>query len=471
MKIKLKKFTEFSKSILPNEAKYLASIHKFTDSEKIRIMEQLVSNALSQDQFSKFDTAFDKRKYTYIKTWIEKKLAAIDVDKTIDWLIVLKKKILTDAITASEEKQFLQHLSNYKEVDYNFQNLYELVKEYRSYLLIRMRYKDHHIVANFLQQFKSHYAKTRKIQEQLYTAITEITNQYTLNNNETKYWEKWLLKVFKTQEIDGRNRYQAFVLLAFMYTNYNENKKLKLLFDKIDIFFSQGQMYSRRLLSNYYAGRVLLHSKQNELAKAEYYGFLSIRQNNDDTLMYVNNFAAILLRNNKPKQALSLLETYKEHYTTTHNYHQKIGYTSYQIRALTELQQEELAEFRAKTFLKHYKAEVLKHRWHHFFTSYIGTLISQEKYMEILRLSNKFHLREKEKERRKKNSYVPNISWSISLSKYMEGKISANRLSDEIKEPLQGITPTENQKQLILQVMKKLSKNLPEAFVQLKSYL
>ncbi|MEM9685671.1 MAG: hypothetical protein AAF934_01975, partial [Bacteroidota bacterium] len=131
----------------------------------------------------------------------------------------------------------------------------------------------------------------------------------------------------------------------------------------------------------------------------------------------------------------------------------------------------ELAEFRAKTFLKHYKTQVLKHRWHHFFTSYIGALISQEKYIEVLRLSNKFHLREKEKERRKKNSYVPNISWSISLSKYMEGKIGANRLSDEIKEPLEGITPTENQKQLILQVMKKLSKNLPEAFLQSESYL
>ena len=471
MKIKLKKFTEFSKRILPNEANYLASVHRFVDEEKIRIIEQVIENALSPHQFKNFDTTYDKRKYTYVKNWIKRKLTAIDVDKTTDRLMALKKKILTDAITPAEEKQFLQYISNYKKVNYNFQNLYELAKEYRPYLLIRMRYKDHQTVAVFLANFELHYDKTIKIQEQLYTATVEITNQYTLNNNETRYWEKWLLKVFETLEIDGRNRYQAFILLAFMYTNYNENTKLKLIFDKIDEFFSRGQMYSRRLLSNYYASRVLMHSKQNELTKAEYYGFLSIRQNNDDTLMYLNNLAAILLKNDKPKQAFSLLETYRELYTTTHNYHQKIGYASYQIRALTELRQERLAESRARHFLKKYKSEVLKHRWHHFFTSYIGVLITLEKYMEVLKLAGKFNLKEKEKERRKKSNYVPNISWSISLSKYMEGKISESKLTTEMKEPLNGISPTENQKQLMLQVMNKLSRNLPEAFLQLKSHI
>ena len=182
--------------------------------------------------------------------------------------------------------------------------------------------------------------------------------------------------------------------------------------------------------------------------------------------MYLNNLVAILLRNNKPRQAFTLLEDYRELYATTHNYHQKIGYTSYQIRALTELHQENLAEAKAKNFLKQYKTEVLKHRWHHFFTSYIGVLITCEKYTDVLKLSNKFDLKEKEKERRKKSSYVPNISWSISLSKYMEGKISANRLSDEIKEPLRGISLTENQKQLMLRVMNKLSRNLPEVFLK-----
>jgi hypothetical protein len=42
MKIKLKKFTELSKRILPHEAQYLALIHNFQDEEKQQIFNQVV---------------------------------------------------------------------------------------------------------------------------------------------------------------------------------------------------------------------------------------------------------------------------------------------------------------------------------------------------------------------------------------------------------------------------------------------
>ncbi|WP_027126844.1 hypothetical protein [Gelidibacter mesophilus] len=441
------------------------------DGEKLQIIERIIVNALSQSRFTDFDISIDKRKYSYIKDWIEKKLQSIDVDANIGWLMALNQKILTDAITSDEEKAFLNYIASYKTIDFNFHNLYDLAKEYKSYLLVRMRYKDHQIVADFIKTYKSHYNKAQEIKEKLYTATTEITDQYTLNNNETMHLEKWLLKVFKDDLINGKNRYQAFVLLAFMYTNYNENDKLKVLFNQIDYYFSQGKMYSRRLLSNYYASRVLLHSKQDEFKEAEFYGYLSIRHNNNDTLMYLNNLVAILLRNNTPEKAFFLLEKHKDLYKETHNYHQKIGYCSYQIRVLSELQQNTLAEATAKTFLRKHKNEVLKHRWHHFFTSYISTLITQENYEDVLKLASKFDLIEKEKERQKQNNYVPNISWSISLSRYMEGKINSTRLLEEIKAPLLDIQPTTNQKQLMIKVIDRLSKNLPEAFLKLKSHI
>ncbi len=471
MKTKLKKFTEFSKTILPNEAKYLQTVYQFKGKEKQEISNLIVKNALSKNKAIAFDTSIDKRKYSYIKNWTQKKLASIDVDVTIDWLMSLKKKILTDAITSQEEKEFLQYIVAYKTIEYNFQSLYTLAKEYKSYLLVRMRYKDHKIVANFLKEYETNYKISKEIHEKLYEATTDITNQYTLNNIETKHLEKWLLQVFKDESIDGKNRYQAFVLLAFMYTNYNENDKLKLLFDQIDEYFSQGKMYSRRLLSNYYASRVLLHSKQNEFKEAEFYGYLSIRQNNNDTLMYLNNLVAILLRNNNPEKAFDLLHKYESLYKEIHNYHQKIGYCSYKVRVLSELHKYKQAEATARTFLRKHKNEVLKHRWHHFFTSYINVLVTEEKYEEVLKLASKFNLIEKEKERQKKNNYVPNISWSISLSRYMEGKINSSRLLEEIKKPLENIQPTINQKQLMFKVINKLSDNLPEAFFKLKSHI
>ncbi|WP_458628069.1 hypothetical protein [Winogradskyella sp. PC D3.3] len=471
MKTKLKKFTEFSKTILPNEAKYLESRYQFTDDEKLEIIKRLIANALSKNKRIDFDANINKRKYSYIKDWVEKKLRSIDVDATIAWIMSLKEKILTDAISAHEEKAFLHYISAYKSIEFNFQNLYDLAKEYKSYLLVRMRYKDHKIVADFLEAYLDSYTQAKATKDKLYDATTEITNQYTLNNNETKHLEKWLLHVFKSEDIDGKNRYQAFVLLAFMYTNYNENDKLKAIFDQIDYYFSQGEMYSRRLLSNYYASRVLLHSKQDEFEEAEFYGYLSIRQNNNDTLMYVNNLVAILLRNNTPEKAFSLLEKHHTLYKETHNYHQKIGYCSYQIRVLSELHKNKLAEATARTFLRQYKTEVLNHRWHHFFTSYFNVLIIQEKYEDVLKLSSKFNLIEKETERQKQSNYVPNISWSISLSRYMEGKINSSRLLEEIKAPLKNIQPSKNQKQLMIKVIDRLSNNLPEAFLKLKSHI
>jgi hypothetical protein len=98
-------------------------------------------------------------------------------------------------------------------------------------------------------------------------------------------------------------------------------------------------------------------------------------------------------------------------------------------------------------------------------------LIIQEKYEEVLKLAAKFNLIEKENERQKQSNYVPNISWSISLSRYMEGKINSVRLLDEIKAPLKDIQPTKNQKQLMIKVIDTLSNNLPEAFLKLKSHI
>ncbi|MGY8914717.1 MAG: hypothetical protein ACKVJF_06490, partial [Flavobacteriales bacterium] len=211
MKTKLKKFTEFSKTILPNEAKYLETRYQFVDEEKLQIIQLVIANALSQNSTKHFDAKIDKRKYSYIKDWIEKKLLNIDVDATIGWIMSLNQKIHTDAIASNEEKEFLNHIASYKTIDFNFQSLYELAKEYKSYLLVRMRYKDHQVIADFIKESKASYIKAREIKEKLYTATTEITNQYTLNNHETKHLEKWLLQVFKDDLISGKNRYQAFI--------------------------------------------------------------------------------------------------------------------------------------------------------------------------------------------------------------------------------------------------------------------
>ena len=213
-------------------------VANFQDVGKQEIFDTLIHNALFPESAKSFDDTIDKRKYHYIRTWVEQKLYTIDVDKIGNWLLDFKRKLFLDLITPKEEREILEYVKSYKRIGFNFQNLYELMKEYRSYLIIRLRYKDHKVVVDFLEEFSEPFEKSRKIQEKLYQATIEITEQYTSKKTQENHWERWLHKVFSTEGINGNNRYRAFILLAFMYSAQQNQVKLQKIFDEIDVFFS-----------------------------------------------------------------------------------------------------------------------------------------------------------------------------------------------------------------------------------------
>ncbi len=467
MKPKLKVFEEFSNSLLPHEARYLTSLAGFVDSEKKEIFDILVHNALNADSVKDFNPDIDKRKYHHIKTWVEKKLDQRDVDKVGAWILDFFKKLSLDLVTASDEREMLDYIKNYRRIGFNFQQLYNVMKEYRSYLLMRLRYDDHLIVKDFLDRFESANAKAVKIQQKLYEATEEITLQYTSKSNKTVPWEKWLMQVFVNEEINGINRYKAFILLAFMYNTERNTHKLQQIFDRIDVYFSQGQMYCRRVLYNYYSSRILLHSQLNDHEKAIYFGKLAVRQTNEDALMYVNNLVAVYLRTGHIKEALQLLENYKAVYENTHNDLQKITYISYYLRVLAEQGQLKKAENIGIYFLNKFESEIFEYRWHHFFTSYLTVLLLQENYAEILQLANRFGLSDREE----KTSFIPNLSWMIAVSSYMESKTDRKLLYEKIAGSLAKISMTASNRSIIAGTAEKLIQVLPELRSLFKSYL
>jgi len=471
MKPKLQIFENFSRSLLPHEARYLHSLGNFQDPEKHEVFKTLINNSLNPEGKIPFDTEIDKRKYYHIKSWAEKKLMTRDVDKIAEWLLDFDKKLSLDLVNAEEEQQMLDYVKNYRDITFNFQILYQIMRDYRSYLLIRMRYEDHVIISDFLEKYKDPYSRAIKIQEKLYQATIEITDQFTQNKSTSLYWEKWLHKVFVSENINGNNRYKAFILLTFLYNNTGDLEKLQQIFDEIDGFFSQGTLYCRRLLYNYYSSRVLLHSRQRNYESAVYYGKLSIRQMNEDTLMYVNNLVSIYLRLGQDKEALNLMEEYRTVYETNHNDLQKIIYISYNLRALTELNLSRKAENIGIYFLQKYESEILKLRWHHFFTSYFNTLLSNENYEVILQLDKKYGLSDLEDLRKNSASYVPNIKWAVSVAAFLENKISADKLYHTISESFKDFKITENNNELLEKNLVLLSKNLPELKEFFKSHL
>ena len=471
MKPKLKVFEDFSKALLPHEAKYLQSLGNFQEEDKREIFQNLIHNSLEPENEKSFNTDFDKRKYHHIKTWAEKKLSLRDVDQVAEWLLDFNKKLALDLITSEEEKVLIDYVKNYKGITFNFQILYQTMRDYRSYLLIRMRYDDHIIVSEFLENFQDSYNRAKEIEEKLYQATIEITDQFTRTKEASVYWEKWLKKVFEAETINGNNRYKAFILLAFMYNTTGNLKQLQTIFDQIDDFFSQGKLYCRRLLYNYYSSRVLLHSKQRNYEDAIYYGKLSLRQTNEDTLTYVNNLVSIYLRLNQHKEALDLLESYQSVYEKTQNSLQRIIYISYYLRALNELNLSKKAENIGIYFLQKYESEILKLRWHHFFTSYLNVLYKNENYATILQLDKKFGLTELEQLRKKSENFVPNLLWLISTASFLENKIYKEKYYSVLTESLSAIQLTNRNQDFIVENAGLLIKNLPELKKFFKSYI
>lgn len=470
MKPKLKVFEDFSKALLPHEARYLQSLGNFQEEEKREIFQNLIHNSLEPENELPFDPDFDKRKYHHIKTWAEKKLQLRDVDQVAEWLLDFNKKLALDLITSAEEKVLIDYVKNYKGITFNFQILYQTIRDYRSYLLIRMRYEDHIIISDFLENYKESYDRAKEIEEKLYQATIEITDQFTRTSDTSIYWEKWLKKVFEAETINGNNRYKAFILLAFMYNTNGNLKQLQTIFDQIDEYFSQGKLYCRRLLYNYYSSRVLLHSKQRNYVEAIYYGKLSIRQMNEDTLMYVNNLVSIYLRLDQHKEALDLLENYHSIYEKTHNSLQRIIYISYYLRALNELNLSKKAENIGIYFLQKYESEILKLQWHHFFTSYLNVLYKNENYVAILQLEKKFGLIDLERLRNKSDHFVPNLLWLISTASFVENKISKEKYYSVLNDSLATLKETERNQYFIQEITELLIKNLPELKLFFKSY-
>ena len=185
MREKLNKFTEFANSLLPHETQYLLTVQSFEDDKKLSILKQIDQNCRQIDQFTAYDTTLDKRKYTNLKNWIVNHLRAIDVDEQFEWMSFLERQITTDAITAAEEKKLLRAIRNYEHPHFYFIKFYQLVKVYRQFLLIRMRYEEYNLVNDFLNRYQEAYQTSTHINEQIHQASLDVVRQYSGGSTES----------------------------------------------------------------------------------------------------------------------------------------------------------------------------------------------------------------------------------------------------------------------------------------------
>lgn len=417
---KIARFHDFAASLLPHEVDFLEKNHRLKDPENIQILQQLKHCVYNPLQKSHFDRSIDKRKYSYMKKWILEKLEQIDADHFFFKLTEWDQKIMTDAISHDDEIELLQLIKKHTKPAYYFIRFYELVQNYRYYLLIRMRYNYLKTINAFLEHWKQTYNQSKAINQELHEATADIVDQYAHYNKESKQWEDRLISIFTDESLDGLNRYYAIVRLTFMYYNYKQYDKLNGLYAKLDLLIVDGTIYSKRILVNYYANRVLLHSRNNEPEKAIHFGMLSIRFKGADYIFYVTNLCTVLLRSEQYQEALKLMQANLSEWKQTISPHNKIGFASLYIQCLTRNKKAQQALSFAQGFLSANREEIQQFRWNLFFPSMLYAMLQLEKYPEMLKIIRKYNLITLDNEQKKRASYIPSIPWMQAIASYKE---------------------------------------------------
>ncbi len=472
MKTKLKKFTEFAAELLPHEADYLWSIQQFEDSEKIDILSRMRENAHNQSQLLPYNLAIDKRKYSSLMQWIQSKLDAIDVDLFFEWINEMERKVTTDAITSEEEKVLLRKIRKYQHPNHNFIKFFELAFKFRHFLLIRLRYKEHQQVHAFIEQYQGVYDRCKQVNRELHEVTVDLIEQFNARKTEgSPKWEPWLLQYFNDEQLDGFNRYMIVVRLTFLYFNTREFQKLKELYDTLDGMLSKGLFYTRRILYNYYANRLMLHSKFDVLQQAEEYGYLSIRQKNPDRIQYLSNLSSILIRRGKTEEALNLLKDSFAEVNKSTNFYHKVGFISFYIKCLNLSGNAKRGEMLAESLLRIHKDDILSQRWYSFFAAYIQSLAKQGKFLKVLQVFRKYELLSKDTEDQQKAVYLPTVRWYYEIALLKEGKIDAEVLIESIVGFSKVYLANPHKSFVINKVLNELEEFIPRSIVIAKSRL
>lgn len=469
MKPKLQVFQQFVSVLLPHELLYLNGIHQFQDEVNKGILDLMLEKVVHNRELN-FDPDIDKRKYFALIQWVKHKLSAIDVDLSFENINQLDSRIMTDTVDADTEKQLLA-LLKFLPSAYYFVKVYDLMLNFRQYLLIRMRFREHKLVNVWLEKYATAYHKSQEVYAELHQASLEITLEYKEGIVPSRDWAYWLGAVFRNDELDGLNRYFALVRLTFWHYNHRTYQQLLPFYDELETAFSKGQFYSKRILANYYSNRLLLHAQLDQLEEATAYGYLSIRGRNADYIYYINNLSAILLRKNMPKAALDLMRQAFPELKHYNNFHNRTGFVALFVRCLNETAQPQEGEKYAENFLNAYKEQVFEQRWHLLFSSYLQAMLLQQKFAKLIRIVRLNKLMEKEQQYRKRQHYLPALSWYYAVALFREGRLEQDELLAQLKEAALSVSPSQHRKIQLHQLVEELKKWAPAVFEKLKSTL
>ena len=198
--------------------------------------------------------------------------------------------------------------------------------------------------------------------------------------------------------------------------------------------------------------------------------FYSIKtmRTSSDYLFYMVNLCNVLIKQKKKEEAYKLMQSALSTLKQTGNYYYKIGFVSFYVRTLLEINKVNQAIEYASGFFDAFKNEIFEHRWHLFISNYLKALIHGKKYAKALSICRRYKLVTKEKQRMHRADYLPVIQYYSMVLEYQENQISKDKFLAALMKSSQEMMNNAYQTQRINDLLDEMHEYLPEEISELK---
>jgi tetratricopeptide (TPR) repeat protein len=423
---KLKKFTEFSDGLFPSEVAYVKANNDYRDSELLKILDRVEKRVLEENTDKEFDGSIDPRKYSKLQKSFKNKLSKIDVDRYYEWISKANYLINIDAIPPEEQTRILREIEIFEPGWYHMGSFYRLVERFDEYLVRRYREKDLKSVRAFLSSNRKNYLRNLETSEK----INSITDRVVFGrgNGELNKDLSWLLKVFYDEELSKKNRYGALVSFMMYHINLKNIDQVIEPMRILEKAIFDGDFYSRRILANFYANKLLLLNYRGKFEEAAFCGRQSIKHYTEDFLYYLNNYSSVLMHLNRCEIALSNMDRSMKVFKSTRDKGRKVIFISNYCRCLNRLGQYKKSVRIARRFLDEMGTQIMQYRWHYFFRIFFFALLQANESEQMMKIERKFKLVDRER----KSGLLPYLAILKLGASYREVRLSQKEFDSQL---------------------------------------
>lgn len=426
----LKKFYAFAESVFPTEVVHVINNNEISDPELLSILNRLYDFVFFPDKEVKFDTQIDARKYSRIIRYFETKLQKIDVDAFYAWITKTDFLITTDAIPPQEQQRILKEIKSFEPGWFHAMSFYTTMQNYKRYLLVRYREKDYEIVKKFLDEYRDNFENDLQIEDKIVELTAKFVTGELNGRQEYKKDLKWLLKVFYDTGNSKKNRYQALVAYNLYHITCRNIEPMLAPMTDLEEEMLNGEFYSRRILSNFYANKLLLKNFEGEYDTAAYCGFQSIKHYTEDYLYYLNNYCSVLMNLNRFHESLQHCKSALKIFKQSQDHGRKVIFAANYSRCLNNFLEYRKSIRFARRLLDEMGDTVFNFRWHYFFKNYFTALVQENRHDEILRLNRRYKLVQREEE----HDFSPFIHLYVIAAGFLEMKLPSRTFNTALQK-------------------------------------